>query len=648
MPNTQSLTIAGLNLIQQALSIYDNNLQLAVSNERFREMFDLPDALVAPGASFAETIHYLTLRGEYGEVEDTECFVQARVNQARAFEPHYMERVRRNGQVISVEGAPLPQGGWVTVYTDITPIRRHEALLRARSEELSDQVLGHTEELAQANRRLASLNAALEVTKRELTEIEARTRLTAQMMPAHMAHVDAEGRYTFSNRRLSSVLPGRPNEIVGLTLLEALGEQALASIRPQLDLAYQGQASVFEFTHEASSRRIRVAFTPDEQNDERERGVYILSMDVTKETQARAVLQQTRRREMAASLTRGLAHDFSNLLTIILGMQSKLQRMDLPDEAGGLIQATLSAARRGGDLLGRIADMTTQHTTRSEPTSLPGFLHDFNMLAQSALPESIALMLNGTPPEAPLLLDRGRLQDALLNLVLNARDAIRTNDQEANGTITLTTTVLQDTWIEFAVADTGPGFSPAALDHGAEPFFTTKGSQGSGLGLAMVYDVAKLNGGEMRLRNQPEGGAVVRLRLPLRLAPQPRESALPQPGLVLLVEDNTDLRAMVRSMITALGGQVIEAGSVAEALALLTSLPEITFVLSDLSLEGEESGLDLARCLKELPSPPACALMTSLPPGNPLFDAAANGWPLLRKPFTEAQLATFLLPETKP
>ncbi|MEL7165230.1 MAG: PAS-domain containing protein, partial [Pseudomonadota bacterium] len=108
-----ALTTSGLNLIAQALSIYDKDLRLAVCNVRFQQMFNLPDALVTPGADFAETIHYVASHGEYGEIDDIDAFVQDRVDLARAFKPHYVERTRPDGRSISIEGAPLPQGGWV-------------------------------------------------------------------------------------------------------------------------------------------------------------------------------------------------------------------------------------------------------------------------------------------------------------------------------------------------------------------------------------------------------------------------------------------------------------------------------------------------------------------------------------------------------
>ncbi|GGH33939.1 Signal transduction histidine kinase [Cribrihabitans marinus] len=618
----KAMTTAGLNLIAQALSIYDSELRLAVCNRRFQEMFDLPDRLVRPGARFADTIRHLAEAGEYGQDDSIEEIVRLRVDQARAFEPHYMERTRPNGQVISVEGAPLPQGGWVAVYTDITRTKQVEQLLRARSEELSGQLLAHAEELSATNRQLAATITALEEAKRQLTEIESRTRLTTEMMPAHIAHVDAAGRYVYSNRRLSTVMPGRPSEIVGSHISDALGAHAFSKIEPHLAAAYAGASPVFEFTEEQDSRRIRVAFTPDGAG-----GVYILSMDITEETQARVALQQSRRRALAAQMTSGLAHDFSNLLTIILGMQGKLSRMDLPEEAAELVSATQSTARRGGRLLNRIADMTGKRTPRPKATDMHGLLADLKLLASPALPRGVGLsVLDNTPDEA-LMLDPGMLQDALLNLILNARDACGTNGQ-----ITVSAHAVGRIWLEIAVSDTGRGFSEEALAQALNPFFTTKGSEGSGLGLPMVYDMVKLAGGDLRLGNSPTG-AVVTLRLPYRPAPPT------QGGLALLVEDDEDLRAGFREMLVEMGFSVIEATSADEACALAADLEEIVLVLSDIRLEGSATGLDLLdRLEKDLP----CVLMTSLPPNDPLHQAALARGPVLRKPFTGTRLAALL------
>lgn len=625
---THALTAAGLNLIGQALTIYDSDLRLAVSNAPFQDMFGLPDHLVTQGASFEETIRHLAVQGEYGAVGDLEAFVTERSEVARAFEPHYVERNRANGTVISVEGSPLPQGGWITVYTDITSTKKQETLLRARSEELTDQVLAHSEELASTNRALASTVSALGETKRHLTEVEARTRLTTEMMPAHIAHIDETGYYTYSNRRLSTIIPGRPNNIVGMHISEALGATAYKRIKTALHGAFAGENPVLEFTETDSAHRVRVAFTPDNRG-----GAYVLSMDVTEETQARVALQQTRKRELAAQMTSGLAHDFSNLLTIILGMQSKLARLDgLSTTAQSLVDGTLNAAKRGGELLGSIAEITAQRVQRPRATDLHVLLRDIETLAVPSLPENVKLDVIDQVPDAHVLLDQGAIQDALLNLILNARDACG-----SNGRITLNATSVHNTWVQFTVSDTGTGFSPAALEHGCDPFFTTKGSEGTGLGLPMVYDITKLAGGDLSLQNTPKSGASVRLRLPLRFCPEITG------GLALLVEDSDDLRALYRDMLIDMGHSVIEATSADEATALIADLPDIALILSDIRLNGVGTGLDLLNRidLNKIP----VVLMTSLPANDPLHQEAQAATTVLAKPFTAIDLAHVLNPK---
>ncbi|MFY0615850.1 PAS-domain containing protein [Shimia sp.] len=631
---TQAMTVAGLNLIKQAMSIYDSDLKLVVANTRFREMFSIPRQLSLPGAPFSETIRYLVENGEYGHIhdEDKEDFIQERVDRALNFEAHYFERQRADGRWVSVEGSPMPQGGWVAVYTDITSTKRQEALLRSRSEELSDQLLQYAEELSATNRELEATVQTLEEVKRQLTESEARMRLTAEMMPAHIAHVGPDRHYTYSNRRLSSVIPGRPSDIVGMHGREALGESAYRAIKPHMEAAFQGKPSVFEFNEHPSTRRIRVAFTPDD-NEGTARGVYVLSMDITEETQTRVALQQTRRREIAAQMTSGLAHDFSNLLTIILGTQSKLQKMDLPETARALIEATLGAARRGGTLLDNLANVTGPRVPKLAATDMQSFLTDMETLARPTVGKEVSLIIEDSIPDGALMLDPAMLQDSLVNLLLNAAHACG-QVGAGGGTILLIAELVQNTWVQFTVRDTGPGFSEEALNRALDPFFTTKGAEGSGLGLAMVYDMTKLVGGDVKIANTETGGQVT-LRLPLRRAVQNAT-----PGLALLVEDNPDLRGLIRDMLTGMKHTVIEAASVDEARGLLDQVPDIKLVLSDISLEGDETGVDLIRELGRDRVP--TYLMTSLPQSHHLYIEGAARAPVLPKPFTATQLDRFL------
>ncbi len=606
------LTRSGLNLIGQALSIFDADLRLAVANSQYQAMFDLPETLTRPGTRFEDTIRFLVERGEYGPQDDPPAAVAFRVEQARTFQPHYFERERANGRWIAVEGAPLSQGGWVTVYTDITEIRRQESLLRARSEELSEQVLDHAERLSAANRELAATNAALKEAQRVLTRSEARIRQVTEMVPAHIAHVDADYRYTFSNRQLPQVFPGSDAGIIGRSIEEALGSGSFATLRPRLDRALAGDPQVFEMTHATSGRRIRIALTPDRAGH----GVYVLSTDVSAEVQAREALSHAGKRSLAAQLTSGMAHDFGNLLTIILGLQGRLAARDLPEDAAGDVHATLAAARRGAALLDRLARISGPREVALQPVDLPALLHEVAALARPSLGDGIKLHLDCDLGSQPLLLDPGAVQDSALNLILNANAAIA----GPGGRITLSARRSGE-WIEIAVADTGHGFSDEALRRATEPFFTTKAGQGSGLGLSMVYDQTKLMDGTMRLDNTARG-ALVTLRLPRR--PVARQ-------MVLLVEDDDTIRADIRAMLTGLGHAVIEAASLSEARAM-SDLPGLTLILSDMQL-GDGLGLDLAGPLPML-------LMTSLPPGDPVR-ARAPG-PVLTKPFTTARLAAAL------
>ena len=621
------LTQAGLNLIQQALTIFDSDLRLAVCNRQYQVMFDLPDALTLPGTPFEATIRFLVERGEYGAVADIEDAIAIRVEQARTFEPHYIERTRPNGRTISVEGTPLPQSGWVTIYTDISEQKAQETLLRARSEELSEQVLENAERLAAANRALASTNAALEEAKRELTAIEARTRQVTEMMPAHIAHVDRDLHYTFSNRRLSAVMPGSATDIMGLHASEALGPETFARIDPGFVRALAGEANVIEITHAPSARRIRIALTPDEEA----RGVYILSTDVTDEAQARAALQQGSKRALAAQLTSGLAHDFANLLTIILGLQGRLERIDgLPAGAADLVTSTLAAARRGGTLLDRIARISGPRELNPQPVELGQLLADIAAMARPTLGDLVEVSLCCKGLDGALMLDPGTMQDSLLNLMLNARDAMGAQ----GGRIDIQAQPLRETWLEISVRDTGPGFSEIALKRALDPFFSTKGGEGSGLGLSMVYDQVKLSGGSVRLENMDCGARVV-LRFPLR-----RAEGRADPLLVLLVEDNDMIRIEMRERLRALGHTVIETASGEEAMSLL-GLPDLGFVLSDIHLAGAVDGVALAQNIRAAHPTLGIALMTSLPPADPLRMEAPC--PVLQKPVSEAALAATLI-----
>lgn len=623
------MTQSGLNLIKQAISIYDADLKLAVSNQRFQDMFSLPDELVEIGKPFADCIHHLASKGDYGKINDIDAFVAERVEQAKAFQPHYIERDRANGTRISIEGSPLRQGGWVTVYTDITDIKNHEAMLRDRSKDLSQQLLSRSEELSQINRELTASITALEEAKRELTASETRLNQTNSMLPAHIARVDIDGYYTYSNQKLDTVIPDCPKDIIGKHFKQALGDEAYEEVYPRFLNALKGQSSAFEFTLKDHGKQVRVALTPDKDKQGDVVGAYLLSMDITEEANARRALTHARRRELAAQITSGLAHDFSNLLTIILGQQNKLEAIDnLRDDVKEIVVTTKAAAMRGGALLDGLSQLDAKRRLTPSALDFSDLIDGLERLAKAAVSEGIYIQIDNQIGASKVMLDQGFTQDALLNLVLNAHEAIN-----GIGTISITTRRVEN-WLEFVVYDTGPGFSKQALQNVFTPFFTTKkGAAGRGLGLTTVFDFARISGGLVDVKNHKNGGAIVSLRIPYL-------AAIPViPGLVLLVEDNLDIRQTIRDYLRKMGHSVLEADSAEEALKL-SKISDLTHIVTDLMLKGEMTGYDLAKSLRKDGITIPIFVVTGLPDSDKLRQNATKSFPVLHKPFSHTELAT--------
>ncbi len=611
---------SGLNLISQAISIHDQDLKLVHANRRFQIMFGLPDALMEPGTGFEETLTYVAERGEYGPVDDIPAFVADKMALARQFEPHYFERTRANGTSISVDGSPLEEGGWITVYTDITAIKRQDERVRSRAESLSEELIERSAALAETNRALTATVRALEAAKEDLRASRERLDLINRMTPAHIAHVDETGHYTHSNGRLHSILPETGHNIIGQHMRDVLGDHIWMHVDPRLADVMTGTSDVSEFRDDQSGRFIRLAMTPDFGPENTVRGAYILSTDVTDEVTARNALTFARRRELATQLTSAMAHDFSNLLTIIMGEQSRL------DAVGGLdpnvreISDTIrTAARRGADLVGRLNSVSPRQSLDPTAVNLPAFLKAFEPLARAALSDGLTFSLTSDLPDDSLIFDAGFAQDALLNLIINAGEACG-----GRGAIALTVRKTPDRQLQFRVTDDGPGFAPTALDEAVNPFYSTKGGKvGRGLGLTSAYDFAKSSGGILHFGNRPHGGAEVELRIPYLL------SATHETGLVLLVDDEDHVRRTVRNHLRACGHDVIEAASVEEASHLM-GVSGLTLIVTDLDIGGQGTGLDVAA---GAPPDVPVVIITGLPPDDPLRIKARTAHLVMQKPF---------------
>ncbi len=631
-----ALLQAALDQIDQGFTVFDANLEMIGWNERFFDLLDFPKDLARTGTPFSAFMEYNTARGEYGP-GDPQAQIESRVARARTFLAHEFERSRPSGQVLSVRGTPLPGGGFVTTYTDITAERE----------------------------RQAALTRAVEERTRALSESEARLRLITDAVPAMIAYVDDRTVYRFANRRYAEWFGLEPATIVNRSLRQVVEAPVVDELEAQLKRVLAGESPTYEYSRIGPNGRrsdMRSSLLPDRDATGRVRGCFVLSLDITEQKAHEAALRQAQKMEAVGQLTGGLAHDFNNLLTVILGNLSALRRkLDDPALAQDYIDSAIHAADRGAELTQRLLAFAREQPLAAKAVDVEACVVGLSRLLRRSLPSSIevATRLRGLPPLA--FVDPGQLENALLNLALNARDAIsgpgrivfaiaeaQLDDEEAKAQ-----NLAPGRYVSIVVEDSGSGIKSEALGRVFDPFYTTKQfGSGSGLGLSMVYGFIRQSAGGIALDSTPGEGTRVTLLLPAATAEQAAAVAGPSAeleeaaglgdSLVLLVEDDPQVRSVVREQLTAIGCRVLEAENSEDALALVSSVPEVNLLLSDVVMPGQLDGLALARRAKDLVPELKVALISGysgmmqscLPEDCP--------FPLLGKPFTEAQLGDLL------
>jgi PAS domain S-box-containing protein len=653
---------AGLDLIAQGFTLFDRDLKLVRCNRTFITMLGFPESLMQIGTPFEAFMRYNAERGEYG-AGDVEQLVAERMHAAAAFEPHYAERVRPNGQIIAIRGEPLPHHGFVTLYTDITAQREAERVIRERNADLERHVRERTVELEKAYERLRIINQVNQDVAQALRRSEGRLRLITDAIPALIAYIDKDGVYRFANRGYAQWFMRSKDVLIGQKFTDVLDSALYAQIGPYIRRALAGEAVSYEYAmpvqgeHGASEMRYaRSEVVPDVVGEGEVLGIFILSTDITEQRRTQATLIQAQKMEAVGQLAGGVAHDLNNMLTVVLGNLAALEeRTRGRPEAEEFVEPALLATRRGAALIKRLLTFSRQQPLDPRPVDVQALIQGLQTLLHTTLPANIALAVNFSNSLAYAMTDPHQLENALLNLALNARDAmaaggtlvINTEMQLIDRNTALELELEEGHFICITVADTGCGMDAQTLMRACEPFFTTKRfGSGSGLGLSMVYGFARQSGGALRLRSAPGQGSHISLFLPLTEQAPPAvesgSSVSPQPlhrrQLVLLVEDNADVRRVVRRQLLELGHTVVEAEDGQEALAMLNQIDEIGIVISDVIMPGALDGLALAGKLRALRPEVGILLMSGYEPGR----AATGAHQLLRKPFTKSELAAAL------
>jgi CheY-like chemotaxis protein len=331
-------------------------------------------------------------------------------------------------------------------------------------------------------------------------------------------------------------------------------------------------------------------------------------------------LRQSQKMEAIGQLTGGLAHDFNNLMMVVIGNLDRLDSTLVGNQpAREMAHSALSAALRGSELTRKLLAFARKQSLQSTVVDLNELVSGMTSLLDRTLGEKTQVTVKIGRELWPIETDPAQVESALANLAINARDAM-----PGGGKLTIETanTALDAAYaaenpdaaagdyVMLAVTDSGTGIAPEDLGRVFEPFFTTKGpGKGSGLGLSMVYGFMKQSGGHIKIYSEIGHGTVVRLYFPRTgtaaaasaapEAPAPQESAA-NGELILVVEDNADVRRTAVSQLRDLGYRTLEAASGKEALAQLDGAPHIAVVFTDIVMPGGMTGWELGTAIKAL------------------------------------------------
>ncbi|EMB4341043.1 response regulator [Citrobacter freundii] len=375
-----------------------------------------------------------------------------------------------------------------------------------------------------------------------------------------------------------------------------------------------------------------------------------MEIDRTERQGLEEALLHSQKLKAVGQLTGGLAHDFNNLLAVIIGSLD-LVNPESPDAPR--VNRALKAAERGALLTQRLLAFSRKQSLHPHAVELKTLLENLGELMRHSLPATLTLEIEAQSPAWPAWIDVSQLENAIINLVMNARDAM---DGQA-GTIKIRTWNQRVTrsdgrkqdMVMLEVADQGSGMSQAVKAQVFEPFFTTKQTgSGSGLGLSMVYGFVRQSGGRVEIESAPGQGTTVRLQLPRAVVPvQAQVEAVAQhtttndEKLVLVLEDEDDVRQTLCEQLHLLGYLTLEAANGEQAMHMLAASSEIDIFISDLMLPGGLSGVDVVNHA-QAHYPQLSILLMSGQDLRPAHNPALPDVALLRKPFTRGELAQAL------
>jgi PAS domain S-box-containing protein len=528
------------------------------------------------------------------------------------------------------------------------------------------------EELVQARDVLARSRRELE---REVTRRTAERDQVWRNARDLLLVVDAGGVYRAANQAWARILGWQPHQVVGRTYRELVhpdDQHLAATARPHPETDEVQDFELRMLHRDGGYRAISWVVA------RLDGVVYASGRDVTEEraaaealTAAQDQLRQSQKMEAVGQLTGGIAHDFNNMLAVVIGSLDLLRRRLPPDaeQERRYVDAAMEGARRAALLTQRLLAFSRQQPLQPAPVDVNALVAGMMDLLKHAIGPGARLE---TEPGSGLWrthADPNQLENVILNLVVNARDALE--GQADGGSVTIRTRnatvgtegptarpgVPAGDYVQVIVADTGCGMAPEIAARAFDPFFTTKGvGRGTGLGLSQVYGFVNQSGGHVRLQSEPGGGTTVTICLPRLGADHGRvgdaaagpglpmaATRLPPPSedglLVLVVDDDASVRRFSTEALRALGHRVLEADGGPAALEILARTPGIGLLFTDVAMP-DMTGTRLAQEATRGRPGLRVLFTTGFTPGDAVLPEDQElGAHLLRKPFTVDELA---------
>lgn len=473
---------------------------------------------------------------------------------------------------------------------------------------------------------LAAANATLlrEIEVRRQAEIalrasEARLRAVTHALPDRVFVMDEEGRYCDVLADPKNPAWPRAASLKGQLLNEAHSPEMaaffLGLIRGALE-TQRIQVAEYELPTRSGRHWFESRTVPLDVRFDDKPATIVVVRDLTERKHAEIQLRQAQKMQAVGQLTGGIAHDFNNLLAVIMGNLELLhEQLTAQPRLLDLTQQALKSVDRGANLSRRLLAFARRQPLLAQPTHLNRLVVGMLDLIQRTLGSAIQVDTTLATDLGVTLVDPGQFESALLNLVINARDAM----PRGGRLLVETANVLLDEeqvavyqedmrpgpYVMLAVRDSGMGMAPDVLEHVFEPFFSTKDAgRGSGLGLSIIYGLVKQSGGHITIDSEPGQGATVRLYLPrieYQEASAPLEpSAFDQAHLqgqgetILVVEDDAGVRLFAVTALERMGYDIRQAGTAATALEILDATPEVALLFTDIVLPGDMDGVQLA------------------------------------------------------